>query len=590
MLPLLVALTAVMFPPARSVTNDVRIEHGVSVPMRDGTILYADVYRPTGEGRYPVLVARTPYSTEMATAHLAPYFFARRGYVYVNQDVRGRHESQGKWDPWRHEKDDGYDTVEWAASQPWSNGRVAMQGRSYGGLVQWQAAMAAPPHLVTIFPTVASTSTYHDTITLNGAFRLALAFGWGAVQQASRVMQSQNAHTMSGGPEASSYDKIVWHLPLIEMPAAAGRKVQFWEDWIHHPNYDAYWKAINTEEAFENIDIPVYTFGGWFDVLLQGTLRGYIGVHQRGKSARAREQARMTVGPWEHPLASRTAGEMNFGESAQVDYLNVQLRWYDYWLQGIDTSIASEPPVLLFIMGRNVWRYENEFPLSRTEYRKLYLHSKGRANSDRGDGHLSWTPPEAESRPDRYRYDPAQPVPSLGGNNCCGVPTLTGPRDQRPVESRGDVLVYTSDFLDRDLEVTGPLKMMLEASSDRPDTDFVAKLVDVFPDGKAYNVAEGILRARYREGTRQPMPLDPGRIYELTIDLLATSNVFLRGHRIRVDITSSHFPQFDRNPNTGDGFGLTAGLRVAHQTLYHTRTQPSYMLLPVISSSPMPEP
>ena len=233
-------------------------------------------------------------------------------------------------------------------------------------------------------------------------------------------------------------------------------------------------------------------------------------------------------------------------------------------------------------MGENVWRYENEYPLARTQYKNLYFHSNGRANSYRGNGRLSWSKPSSDSKPDHYTYDPDMPVPSVGGNNCCGTPTLSGPRDQKEVESRNDVLVYTSDFLEEEIEVTGPVKVVLYASSDALDTDFTAKLVDIYPDGKAYNMAEGILRARYREGLSNPMLLEPGKVYKFEIDLVGTSVAFQRGHRIRVDITSSHFPQYDRNPNTGEPFGTSGKPKAAHQTIYHSGVRSSHIVLPVI--------
>jgi putative CocE/NonD family hydrolase len=264
-----------------------------------------------------------------------------------------------------------------------------------------------------------------------------------------------------------------------------------------------------------------------------------------------------------------------------VDTHAIELRWFDRWLKGIDNGVDREPPVKIFVMGRNQWRYENEWPPARAEYRKLYLHSGGRANSNRGDGKLAWEPP-ASASPDRYTYDPENPVPSLGGNNCCGVPSPAGPQDQREIEGRNDILVYTSDFLERELEVTGPVKVVLHASSDAVDTDFVAKLIDVYPDGRTMGMAEGIVRARYRESLSRPRLLEPGKAYEFAIDLVGTSHVFLPGHRIRVDVTSSHFPQFDRNPNTGDPFGQTAKLKVAQQTVYHDAGRPSHVLLPVI--------
>ncbi len=589
-LPFLFALAAaaaappdpVRFPAAYPPSSDIRLDNRVAIPMRDGVILYADVYRPAAPGRHPVLVSRTPYSTERSpNAYDAAVFFARRGYVFVYQDVRGRHESDGRWEPFRNEIEDGYDTIEWAAAQPWSNGKVGMQGGSYLGHVQWRAAMAAPPHLVTIFPEVASTSLYHDWITLNGGWRLSFNFGWGAVRQESRIMQNTGPHTLVDGPDAMGYDSMLWHLPLVGMQKLAGRNARFYVDWLEHPDYDDYWKKLNAEEAFERIAIPAHTSGGWFDIFSQGTLRGYAGLSKRGKTDTARRHSRLLIGPWGHG-ASQKYGDLDFGAHAMVNTRDVQLRWYDRWLKGVGNDLDAEPPVTLFVMGANFWRRENEYPLARTQYRKLYFHSGGAANSGRGDGRLSWDAPAEDSPPDRYRYDPDQPVPSLGGNNCCGTPTPAGPKDQRPVESRHDVLVYTSEFLPRDLEATGPVSVALHASSDAVDTDFVAKLVDVYPDGRAINVAEGIVRARYRESLSRPQPLTPGQVYEFSIDLVGTANVFLKGHRIRVDITSSHFPQFDRNPNTGEPFGMSARVKVAQQTVHHTRARPSHILLPVI--------
>ena len=564
---------AVKFPVAYPPLNDVKVDHHVAIPMRDGVKLYADVYRPIKDGRYPVIVCRTPYSTQrFPSAYEEPVFFARRGFVFVFQDVRGRHESEGKWEPFRNDIEDGYDTIEWAAAQPWSNGKVGMQGHSYGGHVQWRAAMAAPPHLVTIVPMVASTSLYHNWVTLNGAWRLSFNFGWGADRQESRIMQNMGIRGMKDGPESQRYDKVLLFLPLIGMQELLGRHAQFYTDWIRHPDYDDYWKKLNVEEVFESIGIPVFTHGGWFDIFTQGTQHGYTGMSRRGKTEIARRKSRMVIGPWEHGVSRRT-GDLDFGPDALVQREVFELAWFDYWLKGAGNGVGAQAPVTLFVMGKNIWREENEYPLARAQYRNMYFSSSGR---------LSWDAPADDSAPDRYDYDPANPVPSTGGNNCCGTPTRSGPRDQRPIESRADVLGYTSEPLAKELEVTGPVKVVLHASSDAPDTDFVAKLIDVFPDGRAINMCEGILRARYRESTSRPAPLEPGKIYELPIDLIGTSNVFLPGHRIRVDITSSHFPQFDRNPNTGEPFGTSARTRVARQSIHHSRAHASHIVLPVV--------
>ncbi len=570
------------FPTTPPPRNDIEVRNRVPVPMRDGVTLYADLYRPVGDGQHPVIVSRTPYSTERSpSAYASAVYFSRRGYAYLFQDVRGRHESEGRWEPFRDDLEDGYDTVEWAAVQPWSNGKVAMEGGSYLGHVQWRAAQAMPPHLVAIFPRVASTSIYHDWITVNGGWRLAFNFGWGPVRQESRIMQNTGPHTMDGGPEGISYDQVVWHLPLREMQALVGRNAQFYSDWLAHPEYDDYWRPLNVEEHFDRIQVPVHTMGGFFDIFAQGTLRGYTGVSMQGATAEARDGSHMVIGPWEHGV-SRRVGDMDWGEAAEVDTNALALRWFDYWLKGIDNGLLDEPPVKIFVMGRNEWRFENEYPLARTAYTPLYLHSGGRANGSRGDGRLSWKKPAADSPPDRYRYDPASPVPSLGGANCCGVGTPSGARDQRPIEHRADVLVYTSEVLSDPVEVVGPVKLILHASSSAADTDFVAKLVDVYPDGRSINVAEGILRARHREGVDRQVLLDPGTAYEMEIDLIGTANLFQVGHRIRVHVTSSHFPQFARNLNNGEPYGTGVASVVAEQTLYHTSDRPSHVLLAVI--------
>jgi putative CocE/NonD family hydrolase len=573
---------AVTFPPPDvPVRNDIVLENRVPIPMRDGVALSADVYRPVGSERHPVIVSRTPYSTERyPAAYEAAVYFSRRGYVYVFQDVRGRHESDGRWEPFRDDERDGYDTVEWAARQPWSNGKVGMQGGSYLGQNQWRAAQAAPPSLVTIFPSVASTSIYHDWITLNGGWRLSFNFGWGPVRQESRIMQNPGAHTVDG-LHAIHYDEVQRHLPLNTMQELVGRRAKFYDDWLANPDYNAYWQPLNVEEMFAKIAVPVHTFGGWFDIFSQGTLRGYVGMSQKGPTERIRRGSNLVIGAWGHGSSQKT-GDIDFGPAAHVNEQALQLRWYDYWLKGIDSGLAAEPPVKLFVMGRNVWVLENEYPIARTDYRPLYFASSGKANTDRGDGGLTWQKPSGSSPSDRFRYDPNDPVPSVGGNNCCGTPTPAGPRDQRPIERRSDVLVYTSEPLLQEIEVTGPVKVVLHASSDAPDTDFVAKLVDVHPDGTSYNMAEGIVRARYRDSVAAPTPLTPGRTYRFEIDLVGTSVAFLKGHRIRVHVTSSHFPQFDRNPNTGSRFGATKDARVAEQTVFHDVERPSHILLPVI--------
>ena len=414
-LPLLAALLLIPGPPLSAVQepprvrfpadvpprNDIVLDNRVPVRMRDGVTLYADVYRPTGNGRHPVILSITPYSTErFPTAYDAAVYFAQRGYAYVFQDVRGRHESEGVWIPFVTDEKDAYDTVEWAAKQTWSDGKVAMQGGSYLGQNQWRAAQANPPSLVTIFPMVASTSIYHDWITLNGGWRLSFNFGWGPVRQESRIMQNPGPHTLDG-LRAIHYDQVQRHLPLNTMQQLVGRNAPFYDQWLANPDYNSYWKPFNVEEQFDKIAIPVHTFGGWFDIFSQGTLRGYVGMSQKGATERARRMSHLVIGPWGHGPTQKF-GALDFGPTANVDALTLQLRWYDHWLKGIDNGLASEAPVKLFVMGRNEWVSEREYPLARTDYRALYFSSGGKANTAAGDGRLTWTKPTGASPTDCF--------------------------------------------------------------------------------------------------------------------------------------------------------------------------------------------
>ena len=563
------------------VSHQIRVDSNVAIPMRDGVKLYADVYRPVGAGKFPVLVMRTPYGKQRDGIHRNLIPFAQRGYAVVAQDVRGRFESEGRWDPFRYEAQDGYDTVEWAAKQPWSNGKVGMHGGSYLGNVQWQAAAQSPPSLVAIFPVVASTSLYHNTWYHGGAFKLGLAYGWGAARNPRRVMYPQYWHTDGNAPEEWRYENIFWRLPLKTLDvAAAGYPVEHFRDWMIHQSYDDYWKAISVEEKFSQAKVPAHVHGGWFDLLLGGTLNGFTGMRKDGGTPPARKGTRMIVGPWGHG-PSQKFGDVDFGPTANRTLFERNLRWFDHHLKGEDNGIDREPPVEIFYMGVNRWVHHDDWPVPGAKATPFYLSSGGRANSARGDGVLSAD--QRDGAPtDQFTYDPAHPVPTLGGNDCCGAPIPAGPIDQRPVESRHDVLVYTSGLLEEPLAIAGPVRMKLHAATDGPDTDYMVKLVDVHPDGFAMNIAEGILRARFRNGLDRMELLKPGEAYEFEIDMRGTANVFLPGHRIRVDITSSNFPQFDRNLNTGDDLGSSDRMRVAKQTVFHAPQRRSHILLPVV--------
>ncbi|OFX39686.1 MAG: X-Pro dipeptidyl-peptidase [Bacteroidetes bacterium GWA2_40_15] len=582
---LLIAVFSFSFtPPAENnaISNDIRIERHKPVRMSDGVTLYADLYLPAEPGRYPTIVSSTPYGVQRDGSHEMFVKFAQHGYAVVYFDVRGRYESEGKWEPFRNEAKDGYESIEWAAVQSFSNGKVATYGGSYVGHNQWAAASQAPPHLVVAFPSLASTNIYANWITMGGAFRLSFNYGWGVVRMPDRIMLPQYWHTESYMPENLRYDNVLMHLPLKDMDLQfEGSPVQHYRDWLKHESYDDYWKAISDEERFNKIKVPTQTLGGWFDIFLMGTINGFTGMKKNGATPEARNGARMIIGPWGHG-PTQTFGGVDFTPAATLDMFRFHMRLYDYYLKGINTGIENEKPVQLFYMGINKWRGETDWPVPGTQYREFYLNSKGSANSVRGNGSLSFEKP-AESASDTYYYDPLKPVPTTGGNNCCGTPTLPGPQDQRPLERREDILVYTSEYLNDTITVAGPVKMKLHAATDGTDTDWMIKLVDVYPNGYAMPVSEGILRARFRSGLDKMKLLTPNQTYEYEIEMTGTANSFLPGHRIRIDITSSNFPQFDRNPNTGEPLGSSPKTRVAKQTIFHGGTNLSHIILPVVT-------
>ncbi|MGV3603996.1 MAG: CocE/NonD family hydrolase [Dyadobacter fermentans] len=581
MLAVLAMLSSVHALLADTVLNEVRIERHKAVRMRDGVVLYADVYMPATPGRYPTIVTRTPYGVQRDGVHQTMIKFAQRGYAVVVQDVRGRYESDGKWEPFRDEAKDGYDTIEWAAAQPFSNGKVATQGGSYLGHNQWQAASLNPPHLVAAFPSLASTNIYANWITMGGAFRLSFNYGWGVVRMPNRIMLPQYWHTEAFTPEELKYANILMHLPLQDGDLqSAGAVVPHYRDWIKHESYDEYWKAISDEERFDKIKVPTYVSGGWFDIFVMGTINGYVGMKNKGATPEARKGARMIIGPWGHG-PSQKFGDVDFTPAAYVDQFETELSFFDYHLKGIRNAIETDKPVRLFYMGVNQWRAETDWPIPGTQFKELYLGGEN-ANSVRGKGTLSFDKP-TKATTDTYRYDPQSPVPTTGGNNCCGTPTPAGPRDQRLLEQREDVLVYTSEFLEKPVTIAGPVKMKLHAATDGRDTDWMVKLVDVHPDGFAMPVSEGIIRAKFREGLDKMKLLTPNQVYEYEIEMTGTANVFRPGHRIRVDITSSNFPQFDRNPNTGEPLGTSTKTRIARQTIHHGGAKLSHIVLPVVT-------
>ena len=572
-----------------------KVETNVAATMRDGTTLYADVYRPDGPGPFPTILQRTPYdkTAALASQMLDPMKAAKAGFALIIQDTRGRFTSGGEFNCFIDDINDGYDTVEWAAAQSWSSGRVGMIGASYVGATQWLCAITRPPHLVAIAPNV-TASNYHNGWTYQGgAFELGFNASWTLLQ-----LTLANFKTHSGirsipqarqGELVKSVDSMTdafLHLPLKDMPQLNGGLADYYFDWLAHPSFDDYWKKLCIEDQHSNVSTPALNIGGWYDIFLGGTIRNYLGMRKNAATEEARNGQKLIIGPWQHSSRGTSmAGSHYFGVAADALALGldeIHLRWFEHWLKDEDTGMLDEPPVKIFVMGDDVWRDENEWPLARAQNTNYYLHSGGNANTLHGDGSLSPEVPSDEA-PDVFLYNPANPVPTRGGQLCCNPYfASSGAFDQNEIEARSDVLVYSTPVLERDVEVTGPITVTLWAATSATDTDFTAKLVDVCEDGCARNLTDGIIRARYRDSMSEPSLVEPGRAYCYAIDLWATSNVFKAGHKIRLEISSSNFPRFDRNTNTGGVIAADTELKPAVQTILHDAAHPSHVSLPIV--------
>ena len=574
----LVSSTGLEAGQTTGATGAVVIEHDVAAKMRDGVILRADIYRPKAEGKFPVLLTRTPYN-KTGEMHLG-VIAAERGYVLIAQDTRGRYASEGEWYPFKHESEDGYDTVEWAASLPYSSGKVGMFGGSYVGATQMLTAIANPPHLAGIFPDV-TASNYHDGWTYQGgAFEQWFNESW-----TTGLSMNTLERRVDNSGEALEGTKV---LPLTSYPILSGVSqtglAPYFSDWLAHPDYDSYWKQWSIEAHYGEIHVPVYGSGAWYDIFLRGTLRNYMLLKTQAGSEAARHNQRLIIfvgghaGGWDVPKV----GAVDFGPKLPIDLNEIMFRWYDWLLKGESNGLASEKPVRIFVMGKNEWRDEDDWPPPSAVNTRYYLHSEGMANGLQGDGTLSTAEPTGEKR-DRYVYDPADPVPTIGGPLCCGaLPTGIGPEDQRPAEDRKDVLVYTTPAFTKDTEVTGPVSLDLYVSTSAVDTDFTGKLVDVWPNGFAQNLSEGILRLRYRDSQEHAELANPGQVYHVTVDMVATSDVFLKGHKLRLEVSSSNSPRFDRNLNTGGVQALGSTMSKATNVVFHDREHPSALVVPVV--------
>lgn len=565
-----------------------RILPDLEIAMRDGTILRADLYRPDDDLPYPVVLARTPYSKQLADPPRPWLRFAAAGYAVVVQDCRGCFRSEGQFAPFENETADGYDTIEWIAAQPWSTGRIGMYGTSYLGATQWLAAVGAPPHLTTIIPAF-TASDYHDGwIYQGGALLHSFALGWAlpfALRDAGRLDAPEAVRKRAAADLLEAIEHVRERLrrrPLVEVPELDRHGLApYYREWLEHPEAGPFWERWSIEARHAQVVIPVLAFGGWYDMFLGGTIRNFLGMRQHGGSVIARGHQRVVIGGWQHgkPLFGPNPDPaFDFGAALTAfDHEALSLRWLDHWLKDVDNGVEDEPPVKLFTLGANTWRDADGWPLAGTEFVPYYLHSAGGANTTAGDGRLDREPPEQEPA-DFYLYDPRHPVPSHGG----ALFGTGGARDQGPVETNPAVLVYSSELLTEELEVTGPVTLTLYAASSARDTDFVAKLVDVYPDGRAMNLAENVVRARFRNSPRDPSPLEPGRVEKYRIDLYGISNLFKAGHRIRLEVSSSSFPRFDPNPNTGAEIAREREPVPALQTVHHDAGRASHLVLPLI--------
>ncbi len=555
-------------------------DYNLEATMRDGTILRADVFRPATSGRFPALLHRTPYDKRRAWPVEVARVLASHGYVVVIQDIRGRYASEGEFVPFyiqegRQDAIDGYDSVEWCALLPVCDGQVGTWGISYPAALQWDLAPLRPPHLKAMF---AGGLVADSRSTWPGIFRIGRQLQWNLVTlvpDTRRRLGLPGPHTVQEAQKLWDLEcqKWYWFLPMSEFSEdILGGMARWWGPWLsnHHQDWFGY------SQQHSEIDVPVYHFTGWYDRLVD-TIDHYTGLVQNGRTESARQNQKLIVGPWTHTYPYRQqVGDLDFGPQADLDLAGLMRRWFDYWLKGELNGLMEEPPVRIFVMGENRWREEWEWPLARTQYTEFFLHSGGQANTPIGDGLLSPQPPGDEPS-DQYTYDPRDPVPSTFLPNAHDAPI-----DQRLLAHRSDILVYQTPPLEREIEVTGPIQFKLFASSTAPDTDWFVKLIDVHPDGLAQNLCYGVIRARYRNGWDKSELLEPGEIYEYSIRLRPTSNLFPIGHRIRVDISSSDFPNFDRNHNTGRDYWDDAELKPAQQTVWHNQAHPSHIILPII--------
>ena len=554
------------------------MEPNVAVPMRDGVTLRADIFRPAKPGKYPVLMGRTPYNKN--GLHSAARRFAKAGYIVVCQDARGRFESGGQWESFlrfdTNDGRDGYDTVEWAAKLPGSTGKVGTFGASYNAFLQWRTAALAPPSLVCM--SAHSIPARYTDLEGPGSIKPGRRLQWwyGSMTPDMRKRSGSPGSKSKTEGRASwkaESEKWLYFVPWLDLPRT------FWEEetdavhaWLKNPALDPW--AL--QDGVPNVTVPNLNAIGWFDHC-NGNMTLDTAIFTKAKTEVARNGSRTIIGPWSHSgRGGQKVGKIDYGPEARINLASEDLRWFDYWLKGKDTGINDEAPVRIFVMGDNQWRNEQNWPLERTKTKSMFLASEVKANTPAGDGKILNKQPATESS-DQYSYDPANPVPTLYSKAA-----FTVPADQKPHAERQDILVYQSEPLSERLEVTGNPVVELFASTSAPDTDFFVRLIDVHPDGRAIDVSLGMVRTRYRDGLEKEKLITPGEIVSYKITLNPTSNAFLPGHRIRLDITSSDFPNFDRNHNTAANPNADAELAVAQQKIFHGGKHATALHLPVV--------
>ena len=568
------------------------IERNMDVPMRDGTILRADVWRPDADGRFPVLIERTPYdkggSSESNLG--AGEFYASHGYVVVIQDVRGRFASDGEFYPFRDDADgehkDGFDTVEWTAEQSWSNGKIGTIGGSYSGATQYRMLSTQPPHLEALFVRQSSADYYDEWVYRGGAFEHGFNTMWTLKHTSTNARKlapvgSEDEINRRVEVASVNYSKWLENTPISPLLPVADLHGWF-SDWMNHPNHDDYWEEFSNARFHDKTNVPVHHLGSWFDCFLIGTIRSYEGMRSNAATLEARAGQRMTIGPWVHnpgPADMREAGAVDFGEQAKLGWFETRKRWFDHWLKGVDNGVDSDKPVKLFAMGINKWREFDEWPPAAAKDTPFYL-SAGASSSAKSlnDGILSADKPDLFGEVfDEYDSDPKKPIRSFGGGH---LGDNNGPRDQRGYED--NVLTYTTEVLDEPIDVTGRVKAVLHASSSAIDTDWVVRITDVHPDGTSMLVCDGILRARFNDSFEKPTALVPYQPTEFVVDLWATSHVFQKGHRLRVAVASSSFPRWDINWQTGKNNALESSGIIARNRIFRDEIRPSHVILPLL--------